>query len=424
MTIDNIWLWKSCSRSFWFVFRQDCYWFFFFFNEESIPILGVPGRNNTDGWQWVLRVYFQFHMLFCRPISSCSLPSRGREVLTSLFRLRIFHRMKPLHLQPAFLQGESIISLLDIWVSFSNYFFTLRYPQNLLRAESKAYFSQQLIDLAISRSLSWEQGNWIDDYGGLLSLVTSLIFLWCLTWGFYMWQKFSKPSWLSDSRVWFQIRATNGKGSSRNLLVTQQCWIKLGRQCMPPAHFPASSPYIHCEIDGHKEWSEEPHIAPHKALPGRERALWIMFFKEAHASRGRLYSTWNRAVGSRGSPGSLLLVSLVLSKEAIFKHSIIEAIHCCPGIWPCSICASMWTLSEVNGKTKGVGVWAVEWQCQSDTLLQSASINVHLCKSFPNTGKLLQKVPMTTNSQIGPPFFAVTHQPLHPSYSCVLDIFF
>lgn len=116
-----------------------------------------------------------------------------------------------------------------------------------------------------------------------------------------MWQIFSKPSWLSDSRVWFRIRVTNGKGSSRNLLVTQQCWIKQGKQCLLPA---ISQPLLPTFI---VKWvvTKNGQRNPHCPLQG---ALWqgtcpvYYVLQGAQASYRQLYSTWNRAPGSWGSP--------------------------------------------------------------------------------------------------------------------------
>lgn len=69
--------------------------------------------------------------------------------------------------------------------------------------------------------------------------------------GFYMLQIFRKPYWLSDSRVWFLVRATDRRGSSRNLLVTQRWWIKQGAM---QASCPFSSNFSPCSL--WKGWSQ------------------------------------------------------------------------------------------------------------------------------------------------------------------------
>lgn len=78
-------------------------------------------------------VYFQVHVLFFKPISSCSLPSIVREALVSLLCLRIFHRTEPLYLQPALLWDESVIFVFGISVSFPIILLLLGIPGTFLR---------------------------------------------------------------------------------------------------------------------------------------------------------------------------------------------------------------------------------------------------------------------------------------------------
>lgn len=76
--------------------------------------------------------------------------------------------------------------------------------------------------------------------------------------GLCLWQIFNKLYWLSDSRGWFLIGATKGKGSSRNLLVVVVV-VDQARKTMHVSYrFPSHFSHIH-----HKECDHlQDHTLP------------------------------------------------------------------------------------------------------------------------------------------------------------------
>lgn len=111
-----------------------------------------------------------------------------------------------------------------------------------------------------------------------------------------LWQIFNKLYWLSDSRGWFLIGATKGKGSSRNLLVVVVVvdQAEKTKQCTTPADFPVTSPTF---ITKNVTIYGTTHC-PLQCAPWQGTCPGICVLQGAQASYGLLYSTWNGALGS------------------------------------------------------------------------------------------------------------------------------
>lgn len=75
----------------------------FFFNEESVPTLSVPGLKNADAGQFFV---FIFGSTRCssNPFPLVLSPAKAEKCLSASFLcLRVFHRAEPLHLRLALL---------------------------------------------------------------------------------------------------------------------------------------------------------------------------------------------------------------------------------------------------------------------------------------------------------------------------------
>ena len=199
----------------------------------------------------------------------------------------------------------------------------LRSPWNLLRG----YFSWQLVDLLIllPESTGLDQMTF-----GPSSLLTSCAFSWSLaedsTYGKYL-LAVRQHYWLSDSRVWLLIRATNGKGSSRNWLVTQGWWMEQGNNTgrLPTTYWLPPTFIMKGRVT--KNRPEGPHCAPHCVFPAGGQPRGLCSSRSPVSQGGCFTQHGTEFLLTGGSP--MLPPPGLLSFQGSQFYTLFEAVQCC-----------------------------------------------------------------------------------------------